>query len=1266
NWVTTNYGDEYRGEIIVDGSGNCYIASITSSSNFPVSAGAHQTSFGGNYDGVIFSLNANLSLLNWSTYFGGPAYDVAFGIRKDAGGNIFVSGAAGNGFFTSTGYTPSYQGGTADGCLAKFSSNGSALLASTYFGTSGKDEAFFVDINPDGDVYIYGQNAGIITPTAGIYANPNSRQFIAKFIPGLNTLVYKTVIGSGSTWSFDFAPSAFMVDICDRVYIAGHSYVSGYLSGCPVTMSTGGFSSSGGVYLAVLEPAGVGLMFGSYIQGADHVDGGTSRFDPNGIVYHGVCSCSWYSVDFPTTAGAYDNTNSTSNCDMGVFKINFDVSFVQSSFQTDTIDSLCVPATIHFTNNSQNAMSFFWDFGDGTTSTDIHPVHTWTSAGTYEVLLVAIDSSSCNISDSTLYTIYLYNCGANVNDTTICYGDTAMIIASGIAAQSYSWSNGLPPTAGPHYVSPLVTTDYFVSITDSIGNVFIDTATVTVIPLPVVDLGNDTVLCPGTAITLNAGNAGSTFLWQDASVNQTYTPTTNGIYTVTVTDSTGCEEADSILVEFSFFTFDTTVTHILCYGGNNGAIDLTTNGLDPMSYEWSNSTYSQDISGIQAGTYTVTVTDDANCEFIINVPVVEPPDLIPNPSSANVSCYLYGDGSIALSPSGGVAPYTFAWSTGDSSSGISGLEPGVYTFTVTDANLCSESANISITQPTALNTEIIATHNLCYGDQNGTANLLVTGGTPPFTFLWSSGSVNEDLVHMSAGFYTVIITDDNACTITDSVTIFGVDSPLVSVLTPNELLCFGDMDGMISSVSSGGTPPYTYEWNNGQLTPNISNLPAGMYTLTLTDDNNCQLISSTGIIEPDKLHASLPENFFMCLNPEETITVSATGGTYPYYFSWSNGSQGQSIDVSPTVETTYNVTVTDNNNCVAVTSVTVYIHPPLVIEAFASEDTVCPGESVLLNASFYGGSGPPYQMFVDGQLTSLPATVYPANTQTFSIGIIDQCNTEASDDYTLYLYPSPPLSFNSNILQGCEPLEVYFNEHGNCEGCSYTWNFDDEYHSNYSNAHNPVYTFQDAGVYDITCIVTDLNGCVNTHIIENMITVFPTPDAAFFADPEIAGIIKPQISFINHTTGAVEYHWTFGDGDSSQHVNPVHWFPAVGIYNVELVAISDKDCRDTVYMPVEIRDEFTFYAPSAFSPDFDGINDIFFVYGSGIDNDNFILIIYDRWGEKIFESTDLYKGWDGRAKNRSIVQTGTYTWLCIFKDFRTIEHTETGMVTVIR
>jgi gliding motility-associated-like protein len=316
NIATTNYGDQYRGEIVVDSIGNAYVSICTKSANFPTTPGAYQTTHGGGQDGVVFKLNSTLSALIYSTYLGGTSADAAFGIKVK--GNItYISGTAGSGFFSAIGGAfPSFIGGR-DAFVLSLNANASSIISGTYYGTASNDDAFFIEIDANNDVYILGTTKGGLPSSAGKYSRGNGL-YVAKFNSTLSNLDFV------SSSNF-MTPVAFLVDNCGNIYASGHGSVS-TLSGS-FEITAGFFQGRpAGFYLMVLSPNANGILFGSYYGGANsHVDGGTSRFDKKGVVYQATCS----DAGFPTSTGAYSSTSASGGYDVTVFKIDFD--FLNSS-----------------------------------------------------------------------------------------------------------------------------------------------------------------------------------------------------------------------------------------------------------------------------------------------------------------------------------------------------------------------------------------------------------------------------------------------------------------------------------------------------------------------------------------------------------------------------------------------------------------------------------------------------------------------------------------------------------------------------------------------------------------------------------------------------------------------------------------------------------------------------------------------------------------------------------------------------------------------
>ncbi|GAB4254750.1 MAG: hypothetical protein Kow0079_11210 [Vicingaceae bacterium] len=409
--LMNNYGDQYRGEVMLDKYNNCYIASSTHSNDFPIVNGFDNT-LNGHQDAVIAKFSDDLSTLIWSSYLGGTNADAGYSIKVDSSLTVYVSGGTTSNDFpaTPTAYNNTFQGGKADGFLVKIDSNGSNILSATYYGTNNYDQCYFLEIDKFGSIYTVGQTRGTITPTPGVYSNPGSGVFITKFNNNLDTIFYETVVGNGSVNTY-FSPSAFLVDRCQNVYVSG--WGGNILGGSPMTnmpVTSNAFQSSSGdgfnFYLIVLERDAASQLYGTYFGGGqsqEHVDGGTSRFDKNGIVYQSVCAGCWGNSDFPTTPGAWSNTNNSNFCNNGVFKFDFEI-VPKAKFTVDQFDG-CAPLTITFTNSSNSTTGYLWDFGNGdTTSQDFNPVRTFTTPGTYQVIL-SITDSICGTKDTAVQNI---------------------------------------------------------------------------------------------------------------------------------------------------------------------------------------------------------------------------------------------------------------------------------------------------------------------------------------------------------------------------------------------------------------------------------------------------------------------------------------------------------------------------------------------------------------------------------------------------------------------------------------------------------------------------------------------------------------------------------------------------------------------------------------------------------------------------------------------------------------------------------------------
>ena len=487
NSLWFNYGDNNRGEITLDPAGRVLIAGNTTATNFPTTLSGFQATLGGVQDGVLVKLSPGLDSLLYSTYLGGTAQDAVYGIRAMGVDTVYVTGSTLSGNFpigpSMGGFIPLYQGG-GDGFLLAIRTTGGPPVFGTFLGNAGYQQAYLLDRDAQGRVYVTGISLSPLPVTpSGIYSNPGGKHFVQVFSPDLDSLLRATMIGANSAGP-NFSPTAFMVDICGKVYLTGwggsvntarNPYTSSMV-GLPVTaqrLQAG--TDHHDMYVMVMEANMDSLLFGSFFGGGlsrEHVDGGTCRFSQAGVIYHAVCAgCGGGSDDFPTTPGAWSATNNSFNCNAAVFKI--DLQYVQpvAGFATQYPDTfVCMGVPVQFFSIGTLSGSFLWDFGvPGAQSTLPNPTYTFPAPGRYRVVqrirsCVGEDTISRNIVVKPVPALQLPPVSA------ICLGDSVTLTATG--ARVYAWdslySGGTHQTASLR-VSPPSSRWYRVEAYDSLG-----------------------------------------------------------------------------------------------------------------------------------------------------------------------------------------------------------------------------------------------------------------------------------------------------------------------------------------------------------------------------------------------------------------------------------------------------------------------------------------------------------------------------------------------------------------------------------------------------------------------------------------------------------------------------------------------------------------------------------------------------------------------------------------------------------------------------
>ncbi len=462
-------------------------------------------------------------------------------------------------------------------------------------------------------------------------------------------------------------------------------------------------------------------------------------------------------------------------------------------------------------------------------------------------------------------------------------------------------------------------------------------------------------------LSLTGGTAPYSYSWSNGATTQDLNDLAPDNYTVIITDANGCEGTYSASIsEPAAITTNTNATNVACSGGDNGTVQVTVDGgTAPYTYNWSNGETIQNINSLTAGSYTVTITDANNCSTTATASVDQAGGLLVNVTqSSNSSCNGDNDGVISISVTGGTTPYSYEWNNGATTEDLVNLTAGEYTVTITDANDCSVTATATFTDPAPITATTDATNVACSGGDNGTVQVAVDGGTTPYSFIWNNGATTQNINSLTAGNYTVTITDANNCTITTSALVDQAGDLVVAVDQTTNVSCNGDNDGAVSISVEGGITPYSFDWNNGAITKDLNNLSAGQYTGIITDANGCSIAATVIITEPEILTGQLNIDNITCSGANTgQIDLSISGGSSPYTYKWSNGETTRNL--SDEAGGVYLVTITDANDCVTELSGEILETTELQIETQRIENVTCQGNSNgLIDIKIVGGTAP--------------------------------------------------------------------------------------------------------------------------------------------------------------------------------------------------------------------------------------------------------------------------------------------------------------------
>lgn len=759
-------------------------------------------------------------------------------------------------------------------------------------------------------------------------------------------------------------------------------------------------------------------------------------------------------------------------------------------------------------------------------------------------------------------------------------------------------------------------------------------------------------------------------------------------YDVVIIDDYGCIGTNIVSVgNNGTLTFiDTTLIHPSCYSYVDGeiSIDATTTAL-PLSYSIDGGVQqaSNVFAGLGNGSYSIVISDANLCTDTIIVSLVHPDSIMFDTTLISPLCFGDCNGEINFSNvNGGNGTFTYSIDNGTTNqvgANFSNLCTGSYDLLVSDGMGCQSTMNLILSEPSALTLDITIDSASCNGVADGQVSVAIGGGTNPYDYNWNGLALNTEnsASNVSAGTYDLTVTDNNGCII-DTLS-YPVGEPIavtVGTVVSSAPLCYGGQDGSITVTSPSNISGWSLDGVTFQGTSQFNNLNSGTYQVYVQDVNGCinsvsHIVNSNQVVTADAT-SNVP---LICVGQTANLIGTGTGGVGNLSLSWDqNIGAGANHVVSPIVTTTYELTVTDENGCSATDFVTINVNPTISVSAFA-DITICPGGTASISSLATGGDGnnlpSNYVFHWSNGNTGMNQNVSPSATTTYSVYATDGCSSYSDTAYVTVTVSTPPVvDFTVSNNSGCKPVNAVFTDPNGGNGASCLWNFGDGYVS--SDCGNVTHEYTESGVFDVSYTVTNGDGCSTTLTVTEAVEVYDYPIAEFTFNPEIGSLVENEITYTNGSFDGDSYFWSFGDSVAPQfssNQNPVATYPDFigGVYETCLIVTNTDGCQDSICKEITIEDQLLFYVPNTFTPNGDGRNDVFMPSALGINADGYRLMIFNRWGEKIFETTDSNYGWDGTYLNESC-PIDTYVWkieLSNTADFLFIKK-YTGHVNLLR
>jgi gliding motility-associated-like protein len=787
-------------------------------------------------------------------------------------------------------------------------------------------------------------------------------------------------------------------------------------------------------------------------------------------------------------------------------------------------------------------------------------------------------------------------------------------------------------------------------------------------------------------ITLNATGGSGTYQY---SINNganfyptnVFTGLLQGPYQLVVQDGNGCTY-DTLVnlmdMPAPVVSFVTTVQPT-CFEVCNGSATVSANGGTgsiQYSLDGGANQPSNNFTNLCDGNHEIIVSDVNGCTDTLNFIINQPDSLIFTLVGTDLTCFQNNSGAIQVTPQGGTTPYNYSFNNGGTFGAVNTaqfLSASTFIVHVSDANNCLAIDTITLTEPTPVTLNLATVDPTCFGECNGSVTATASGGTPSsYTYLFNGVNTGSNTnINLCEGNYTVSVIDGNGCEL-DSVyvitnpTMFVIDS-----LNGTDVTCNTYCDGAITVYAPNAVQ---YSIDNGityTATNVFSNLCAGDYLVQAQNAAGCKFNSSISIEEPLPVMLFSTLDSVMCVGDTIPLYALALGGTSPYVYTWSNGYVGQSQDIIQNTPGMYNVAVVDSHGCTnsAPNTINLTMLPVLGL-SLVSDTFICQGTQVTLQVDVLAGTAPYSFSWNTGNANDTldQITVLPVVPTTYVVTVTDVCSI-GTDTAQVSFYTVPTPQFNSSNASGCSPHTVDFSNDlsiSNLVNCS--WEFENGPTINGCGSLSA--TFVNPGCYDVNFSATTADGCPVNAQFTSVVCVYENPVASFSYNPSQPTAIENNVQFNNTTYGGDTYVWNFGPYGTSSNEDPMVQFTNINPddqVNVCLVATSINGCQDSVCKVITFLNDFLVWVPNTFTPDGDEFNNGFNpVFSSDKQISDYSLLIFNRWGELLFESHDPQTGWDG-TYHEKFAEDGTYTWVIEVRDDLTSKkHKFIGHVNILR